>query len=71
MEFNFVPGKVTFVRRKDVLPHLEVRVLADGEDIGYVEIHLHSHRGRDKKLDVSFGFTAVVEEMPVETPASR
>ncbi len=66
MEWNFKPGKVTYETgmKGDLLPHLEIGVWAGKRKIGYIEVHLHSHRGRDKKTDISFGFTGVVERMP-------
>ena len=43
-----------------VLPEREWLVYLNGRAIGEVEVHLHRRRGRDGKLDVSFGLTAVV-----------
>ena len=42
-----------------VVPHLDADVLLNGEKVGRLNAHLHRHRGRDGRTDVSFGFTAV------------
>jgi hypothetical protein len=42
------------------VPHRHQDVLLNGVKIGYVEIHMHRRRGRDRKTDVSFGITTCV-----------
>lgn len=42
-----------------IVPHLDADVLLNGEKVGRLNAHLHRHRGRDGKTDVSFGFTGV------------
>jgi hypothetical protein len=42
------------------VPHRHQAVLLNGVKIGYVEIHMHKRRGRDRKTDVSFGITTCV-----------
>jgi hypothetical protein len=42
------------------VPHRHQDVLLNGVKIGYVEIHMHKRRGRDRKTDVSFGITTCV-----------
>lgn len=43
------------------VPHLEVRVLEDGVNVGFIEIHMHKHKGRDGQPDFSAGITVCVE----------
>ncbi len=42
------------------VPHRHQDVLLNGVKIGYVEVHMHKRRGRDRKTDVSFGITTCV-----------
>jgi hypothetical protein len=42
------------------VPHRHQDVLLNGVKVGYVEIHMHKRRGRDRKTDVSFGITTCV-----------
>ena len=39
-------------------------VLLNGTAVGEIEIHMHRRVGRDGRLDVSFGVTAVVYSPP-------
>ena len=64
-DWDFKPGKVTYHRRsRGKLPHLKIGLYANGIRIGFLEVHTHHHAGRDKRTDVSFGITAVVEHLP-------
>lgn len=64
-KWDFLPKRVEYQwTRGQRLPHLLVGVSCNGRHVGYAEIHMHAHRGKDKRLDVSFGFTGVVERMP-------
>lgn len=66
-------NKWTFGEAKDEMqtysdgtevPHRYQRVYCNGKIVGFVEIHMHKHKGRDGKIDVSFGITTVVERPP-------
>lgn len=43
-----------------VVPHRLQKVLFNGLEVGYAEVHMHKRRGRDGRVDVSFGFTGVM-----------
>ncbi len=42
-KWDFIPEAVHYEQYKDgtVVPHLEVQVTRNGEDYGYIEIHMH------------------------------
>ena len=60
--WSFGPAKrhQQVYKNGDEVPHLKVKLKLNGVEVGYVEIHTHKRYGRDRKADVSFGFTGVV-----------
>ncbi len=58
-KWDFIPDHIEYQTYTDgtVVPHLEVQVLRNGEDYGYVEIHMH--RTKYSPHD-SVGFTSRV-----------
>lgn len=43
-----------------VVPSRMQHLFLNGVRIGYIEIHMHRRRGRDGRIDVSYGITTVV-----------
>ena len=60
--WEFAPPKDSATTYSDgtSVPHRAWQVLLNGVKVGEAEVHLHKRRGPDGKLDISFGFTAVV-----------
>lgn len=58
-EWSFGPPKDSVEELADGtrLPHRSQRVYLNGKPVGEIEIHLHRRRGRDGKVDVSYGIT--------------
>lgn len=59
-EFGEIRRDETLYADGTRVPHLDFDVILDGEVVGRLNVHMHRHRGRDKRVDASFGVTAVV-----------
>ena len=68
-EWTFEKVRVKQGRGKR-MPHLDFRVYQRvGQEkrwVGRVNVHVHHHRGRDKKVDMSVGITVVGERRPID-----
>jgi len=42
------------------VPHREQAVFLNDVEVGELEVHMHKRKGRDGRVDVSFGITTIV-----------
>ena len=46
------------------VPHMHAFVTLNGKRVGEIECHMHRRKGRDGRLDMSFGSTHIVYSPP-------